>query len=154
MNPHTLPTAAPASAPSSGSLRNHLLWLFLMAMLFWSVPAHGQIVSVATPDITPEDSALTVRYGMPELRDQLPELVYPVQAKQYLIEGRVLVDFVVGEQGRVVRSEILKSLGYGCDEEVLRVLRRARFSPVLDAVGQPQRTRYITAFDFKLGDVR
>jgi len=51
------------------------------------------------------------------------KLQYPDQAREAGIEGRVVVKFVVDEEGRISQATIAKSLGGGCDEEALRVVR-------------------------------
>lgn len=49
-------------------------------------------------------------------------LKYPAEARTKGIEGTVFVKFVVEEDGSVTKPEIVKSVGSGCDEEVLRVI--------------------------------
>jgi len=49
-------------------------------------------------------------------------LRYPQQALDAKIEGRVLVEFEIDDNGTVHNPWIKKSLGYGCDEEALRVV--------------------------------
>jgi len=71
------------------------------------------------------------------LADQMPEfpggknalakylqsrLKYPAEAKSKQIEGSVQVRFVVEADGSVSRAEIVKGIGYGCDEEALRLI--------------------------------
>ncbi|MBK8555235.1 MAG: energy transducer TonB [Lewinellaceae bacterium] len=50
-------------------------------------------------------------------------LKYPAAAREKKLEGIVAVSFVIDQNGKVVTPKILKSLGEGCDEEVLRVIR-------------------------------
>jgi hypothetical protein len=38
------------------------------------------------------------------------------------VAGRIIVQFVIDKQGKIVEPKILKSLGYGLDEEVIRVV--------------------------------
>jgi TonB family protein len=70
---------------------------------------------------------------MPELiggLDGLQRLVaYPETARKAGIEGRVIVQFVVNEVGVVTGPVIMKGIGGGCDEEALRVVSSARFTP-------------------------
>ncbi|RSK42662.1 energy transducer TonB [Hymenobacter perfusus] len=49
---------------------------------------------------------------------------YPQSAQEARAEGLVFASFVVDEAGRVVQPRIVRGVGYGCDEEVLRVLRQ------------------------------
>lgn len=50
-------------------------------------------------------------------------LVYPVQAREIGVTGKVWVNFVVDENGKIIDAKILKGIGYGCDEEALRVIK-------------------------------
>lgn len=47
---------------------------------------------------------------------------YPEKAKNALIEGKVYASFVIEKDGTVGEMKILKGIGYGCDEETLRVI--------------------------------
>ncbi|MGI4835860.1 MAG: energy transducer TonB [Janthinobacterium lividum] len=50
-------------------------------------------------------------------------LRYPDAARQHETTGLVVVRFVVDEAGEVHNTKITRSLGYGCDEEALRLVR-------------------------------
>ena len=54
---------------------------------------------------------------------------YPEMAKRAGIGGRVFVQFVVDESGRVTAPVVSKGIGGGADEEALRCVREARFTP-------------------------
>jgi len=47
---------------------------------------------------------------------------YPEQAKQNKIQGNVFVSFVVEKSGAISNVKVDRGLGYGTDEEALRVL--------------------------------
>jgi protein TonB len=47
---------------------------------------------------------------------------YPGKAIEANVEGKVFVSFVVDEKGKVGRAKIEKGIGYGCDEEAIRVI--------------------------------
>lgn len=49
-------------------------------------------------------------------------LKYPEIAAKSNIQGEVKVEFIVDKQGNITNPKITKSLGSGCDEEVLRVI--------------------------------
>jgi TonB family protein len=49
-------------------------------------------------------------------------LQYPKEAAKNDIEGMVVVKFVVGKDGSILKPEIIRAIGGGCDEEVLRVV--------------------------------
>jgi len=49
-------------------------------------------------------------------------LTYPEQARANGIEGRVVIEFVVNEDGKVSNTRIVRSIGGGCDEEALKMV--------------------------------
>ncbi len=51
-------------------------------------------------------------------------IVYPEIAKEVGAQGTVYVSFVVNEVGKVESAKVLKGIGLGCDEEVLRVINK------------------------------
>ena len=48
---------------------------------------------------------------------------YPLEALNKKIQGSVYVTFVINEDGSLSNIKILKGIGGGCDEEVLRVVK-------------------------------
>ncbi len=61
--------------------------------------------------------------GKPELQRYLDSnLRYPEKAKAAKKEGVVYVSFTVTETGKVEHPKIVRSIGYGCDEEALRLV--------------------------------
>ncbi|MDJ1466654.1 energy transducer TonB [Xanthocytophaga flava] len=50
-------------------------------------------------------------------------IIYPDQARAHHITGKVFVEFVVGADRFISDITITKGLGYGCDEEVIRMLK-------------------------------
>lgn len=58
------------------------------------------------------------------------KLKYPDIARKAGIEGRVIVNVLVDEKGRVVDTKILKSLGHsGCDEAAIAAIKAVRWRP-------------------------
>ncbi|MBW3129994.1 energy transducer TonB [Hymenobacter profundi] len=51
-------------------------------------------------------------------------LHYPTQALSNNVAGKVYVSFVVNTDGSITNVEIVKGLGYGTDEEAMRVIRK------------------------------
>ncbi len=49
-------------------------------------------------------------------------LRYPEPARRFHVQGKVFVKFVVRKDGSVSDLQILKGIGFGCDEETVRVL--------------------------------
>ncbi len=49
---------------------------------------------------------------------------YPPQARKDGLQGRVIAKFIINETGKLEDIEILRGIGGGCDEEVLKVLNQ------------------------------
>lgn len=77
------------------------------------------------------------------------ELNYPEMAKRAAIEGKVIVQFTVNKLGEVENPEILRGIGVGCNEEVLRVLKKMKFSPGIQN-DRPVNVRMTQTVVFKL----
>jgi protein TonB len=52
-------------------------------------------------------------------------IIYPAQAKRMGIEGKVFVEFVIEKDGSITDVKTIKGIGGGCDEEAVRILRKA-----------------------------
>jgi TonB family protein len=48
---------------------------------------------------------------------------YPAAAQRANISGRVFVKFVVEDDGAIGDVEVMKGIGFGCDEEAIRVVK-------------------------------
>ncbi len=81
--------------------------------------------------------------GMSALTNYMKANVnYPPEAQKAGIKGRVFVSFIVETDGSRTAITILKGLGYGCDEEAIRVIRSMpRWEPGGQS-GQPLRVKY------------
>ena len=49
---------------------------------------------------------------------------YPEYARDANIQGKVFASFIITKTGEVADIKIVRGLGYGLDEEVIRVLKR------------------------------
>ena len=57
------------------------------------------------------------------LLDYIAEnVVYPQTAIEEAVQGRVFVNFIVEPDGSVSNAKVLRGIGYGCDEEAVRVI--------------------------------
>lgn len=90
---------------------------------------------------------------MPKLKGSLAELQkqikYPEKAAKAGIEGRVIVQFIINEEGKVEDPEVIRGIGGGCDEEAIRVTKMAEFEPGRQRE-KPVRVRYSLPFMFTL----
>lgn len=79
-------------------------------------------------------------------------LRYPTTARRMGLEGTVIVAFVVNTDGTTTDIEILRSVGGGCDEEVIRIVKGSpKWTPGMQR-GKPVRTRMRLPLRFVLGD--
>ena len=56
-------------------------------------------------------------------------LIYPEDALRAEIEGRVIVQFIVDENGRAQDITVVKGIHASCDQEAIRVIGVAEFQP-------------------------
>lgn len=63
------------------------------------------------------------------LQSLFEEIRYPTVASKAGIEGRVIVQFVVNEEGRVTDAMVARGRHPTLDKEALRVIQQARFTP-------------------------
>jgi TonB family protein len=59
----------------------------------------------------------------------MEHISYPEEALTANIEGDVLVKYDVSEEGVVIGAKVLRGIGFGCDEEALRIVKLLRFTP-------------------------
>ena len=94
----------------------------------------NSIMLFAQPDSTWEG------FGCFPAIDSLPEIigglesiqnrvVYPPNALERKVEGNVYVLVNVDSLGNPTNSRIMKGIGMGCDEEAIRLVQTAKFSP-------------------------
>jgi protein TonB len=90
---------------------------------------------------------------MPELKGGLAELQkkikYPDMARKAGIDGRVIIQFIVTENGTVEDPRVIRGIGGGCDKEALRVVKQAQFEPGRQR-GKPVRVQYSLPIIFQL----
>lgn len=103
--------------------------------------------------------ALVVAEEMPEFEGGVAGLMryvgqnisYPAIASEIGKEGIVYVSFVVNELGNVENVKVMRGIGYGCDEEVLRVMSKMpRWKKAGKNGGHPVKVRFNIPVSFKL----
>jgi protein TonB len=52
---------------------------------------------------------------------------YPAKALEHGIEGTVYVKYDIDHLGNVVDAKVISGIGYGCDEEAIRLVRLLKF---------------------------
>ena len=102
-----------------------------------------------------QDDFFVVVEQMPQLIGGLASLQkkvkYPEMARRAAIEGRVTIQFIVNEKGRVENPKVIRGIGGGCDEEALKAVMTARFKPGMQR-GRPVRVQYSLPIVFRFAD--
>ena len=129
-------------------LKQLLTYLYALVLI---VLLSSLAFSQNTPD--EDEQYLAFATQMPELSGGMGELSkkikYPSVAKQTNIEGKVYAMAYVDEKGNVDKVKIIKGLGAGCDEEVVRVLETSKFKPGQHE-GKPVKVKTTVSVVFKL----
>ncbi len=77
-------------------------------------------------------------------------LKYPGRARRQKVEGRVVIRFVIDEEGNVTNVEAVKSLHPDCDKAALKVVKNMpRWKPGRQK-GKPVRVFYMLPIRFQL----
>jgi TonB family protein len=100
------------------------------------------------------DETATPENGIPALFDEVArKIVYPQQARQKGIEGKVFVEFVVHEDGSVSDIKAVKGIGAGCDEAAVAVVKAANIKWIPGKVsGEEVKQRMVLPVTFKLSN--
>ncbi len=79
-------------------------------------------------------------------------LKYPKEAKENGVEGRVILNFIVECDGSISDVLLQKGIGYGCDEEAIRLTEKS--SPWISGKinDKPVRVQFILPIPFKLNE--
>lgn len=100
-----------------------------------------------------EPEVFTIVEDMPELKGGMQaiydNLEYPEIARQAGIEGRVVVQFIIDEEGQVVDPQVVRGIGGGCDEAAVEAVKQVEFTPGRQR-GRPVRVRYSLPITFRL----
>ena len=81
--------------------------------------------------------------GIDKLRQFLSDNInYPTLAIENNVNGKVVATFIVEKDGTISTIKILTSLGFGCDEEVIRILKLSSKWTPAQLKGSPVRSIY------------
>ncbi len=75
---------------------------------------------------------------------------YPTEARENNVEGKVAINFVIDEEGKIMSCKIIRKIGFGCDEEVLRVAKLMPNWKPGKIGGKPVKVSFNQVIDFKL----
>ena len=119
----------------------------------------AQKADVSKPDMKPDKN------GVYQICEQMPEfpggvealmdfvaknVVYPQEAMDKEISGRVYVSFVIEKDGSVNEVKVMKGIGGGCDDEAVRVIKAMPKWKPGKQEGKPVRVSYMMPITFKL----
>ena len=106
-----------------------------------------------TDDLDEDDQYFVAVEEMPTviggLESIMSRLDYPEIAKRAGVQGRVYVLAFVNEKGEVVRAEVQKGIGAGCDEQAVKAVLGAKFKPGMQR-GKPVKVRISIPIRFQL----
>lgn len=77
-------------------------------------------------------------------------LRYPSQAQEDGIQGKVFLSFVVEKDGSITDVKVLRGIGFGCDEEAMKVIKKSPMWKPGKNKGIPVRVRYNMPINFNL----
>lgn len=75
---------------------------------------------------------------------------YPTIAKAQGFVGNVVVSFIIDETGKVTNIEVIKAIGGGCEEEVVRVLTEMPNWKPTNQSGHNIKAKKLFSFNFQL----
>lgn len=102
------------------------------------------------------DKPVTIPAFNPEFNGDLmryltSNIVYPMIAVEYDVEGTVYLSFVIDEEGEITDVKVLRGIGYGCDKEAVDVVKRMpTWKPGRDEHNNPIKVLYTLPVKFKL----
>lgn len=126
-----------------------------------TVVTTSTVETISTPSSTVSTGSevVIVAEEMPEFEGGVAGLmryigsniIYPEGAKISGREGTVFVSFIVSETGMVEGVKVMRGIGYGCDEEVVKVLNNMpKWKKVGKNNGRPVKVRFNIPVAFKL----
>ncbi|MBD2753638.1 energy transducer TonB [Spirosoma validum] len=126
----------------------------LLISLALCLPAHAQTDSTQKqPSIifTVVEQHPEFPGGMRKLGQYIEKnLRYPEAARRARVEGRVFVNFVVTDQGRIEQVKVLKGFGFGTDEEAIRLVASMPNWIPARQTGKPVNVYYNLPINFRL----
>ncbi len=110
-------------------------------------------ITVKSGDLFVSDEYLVAVDKMPQIRGGVSALAknihYPEEAKKAGVQGRVFITAYIDENGNVVKAEVLKGIGHGCDKAALNAVKKVKFTPG-EKNGKPVKTRVTIPVSFNL----
>lgn len=118
----------------------------LIVALMATVCAYAQQTTEESKDIQPE-----FKGGIPAFSTYIANnITYPEVAGLIGIDGKVMMQFIVNEEGKVVEAVPLNCIGAGCEAEASKVLLNSpKWKPGIQK-GKPVRVQYTLPISFHM----
>ncbi|WP_057936099.1 energy transducer TonB [Algoriphagus resistens] len=127
--------------------------LLLVALLFFTaLPGHTALAQTESGKVYKEvDEMPTPPEGIDGWNNYLAKnMKYPKAARKSKVEGMVMVSFVVQQSGEISNVEIVRGIGKGCDEEVVRLVKESPKWKPGKKDGNIVKTQMMLPVNFKL----
>lgn len=116
-----------------------------------SKPATAGLAPIKEEIFGSVEQAPQYKGGLAEMGAFLQKnLKYPSPAAQAGIQGRVFVEFTVASDGKIENVSAIKGIGFGCDEEAVRVVRLMKNWIPGKQAGVPVKVRFTLPIVFQL----
>lgn len=140
------------------TILSYVLGIGISLLLLTNGPALAQGTSRNLLLYEPDKNAYTVVEKPPKFpggaealgRYIQRNLHYPEAAKFANVSGKVYVQFIIRKDGQITDVDILKKLGFGCDEEAIRLVKSMPAWKAGIQSGQPQNVICHLAIPFSL----
>ena len=138
-------------------------YLFLIAFFFLTIHIQAQQdpgIDSTNNKVAQPDSSFVVVETLPEfpggeaamMRFIAKNIKYPALAIENNITGTVYVQFIIDENGDVKNATVIKGIGWGCDEEALRVINAMPKWTPGSQKGKNVKVTYLLPIRFHLED--
>lgn len=124
--------------------------LFALAVVFFSVDSFAQKADVRDEIFTAIEHLAEFPGGQRAFSAYLQRnMKYPAEAQRAKFSGgKVYVQFVVNTDGTIDDVQVLKSIGFGCDEEAIRLIKSVpKWNPGITS-GIAVRSRFTQPINF------
>ena len=129
------------------------LFRLILIVIFIIGPSSVKSTNSLTLDGEEDDKYIELPDELPQpiggIKSIYEKIVYPDKAKKAGIEGKVYLLVFINEEGKVDKIEILKRLGFGCEESVIEAIKATPFKPGF-LYGKPVKSKLSLRFEFKL----
>lgn len=140
-------------------MKNHVSAFIVVLIQLITITSAGQTVSLNVLE-NRGDTIFMVVEKMPKypggeqemLTFILSNIVYPVDAYLNIIEGRVFIEFIVDTAGNLRDIKVIRGIGYGCDEEAMRVINLMPAWDPGEQRGKPVNVKFSLPITYKISE--